>query len=305
MRQISVSVVIPTVGRIRQIYDCVNSILKQSLVPNEIIIIDSSKDGNLDSYLRTKFPVSRTEIKYIPFMASLTAARNMGVQKSKGDIVFFFDDDVILDKNYIKEVIKIFAEDESVEIGGVMGDVVNIKTNPRSLNEVLRGLVRKRFYLSYYGNGSFKPSGSATWVQGENRITKTKFLSGCMMAYRRRVLNKFKFDEELGKLSGYCFMEDIDFSYRVSRKYALVYTPYAKLEHHPSRSRKAEYDPVVRKRQKVFNHFYLFKKNMPKHFSNVFAFTVSLFGLLILTIFQKNPKEVVGWFEGIIDIISS
>jgi len=300
MKEPVISVVIATKERINNVLKCVRSILNQIFPPHEIIIIDSSKNTDLNSALKTNFPKEEAKIKYIHFDACLTAARNKGVQSSSGDLIFFFDDDVILEKNYIKEVVKVFMNDKDGKIGGVMGQITNVcREDQKNWRGVLSLNLRRLFYLTRHGDGKMLPSGLPTYVHGEKKTMKVECLSGCMMAYRRNVFDTFMFDEQLGKLSGYCYMEDVDFSYRVSRRYVLMYTPFAKLEHNPPE--ESTTNSMSRKKQFVFNHFYLFKKNMPKHLSNVFAFCLSTFGLLLLTLLRRTPKETVGVLQGIID----
>jgi len=270
--------------------------LKQSLLPDEIIIVDSSERRFLYSFLKAKFPLSISKIKVIRSRVSNNAARNMGIQQSSGDIVFFFDDDVTLHRDYVKEVANVFVDDKEGKIGGVMGNIVNRERLVNSLgNKLLRF-----FFLAHFGSGKYLPSGFPTWVYGEKKVLRTEFLIGCAAAFRKKVVREFGFDEKLGKLSGYCYLDDVDFSYRVSRKYTLVYTPSAQLEHHLSKTTRV--DPFMKKRQWVVNHFYLFKKNMPKNLSNVFAFTFSIFGLVIMTWLEKDLKATIGLFRGIIDM---
>lgn len=299
MTHLSISVIIATKGRLSRVCACINSILKQTLLPQQIIIVDSSKSTILNSILKTNFSIAYPKIKYIHSDVCLTAARNLGVKHTTGDIVFFFDDDVILDKDYIKEVIKVFRNDTDGSIAGVMGKITNIRTRMNTLNTTFRRL----FFLGYFGNGRLTPSGIATSVQHMNKNAKTSCLSGCGMVYRRKVFREFSFDENLGKHSGYCYREDVDFSYRVSRKYVLVYTPFAKLQHLEVKTARA--NPILIKRQQIFNFHYLFKKNMPKHLTNFVAFCLSVIGILLLSIAQKNARETAGILRGVLDIISN
>jgi GT2 family glycosyltransferase len=208
--------------------------------------------------------------------------------------VFFFDDDIVLDRDYIKEVVNVFSIDREGKIGGVMGNILNL---PRDLTS-LTALVRRLFFLDHFGDGKFLTSGLPTYVHGQGKVIGIEFLSGCMSAYNRKVLEEFAFDENLGRLGGYCYLEDADMSYRVSRKYTLMYTPLARLEHCPSE--KARFDVTLKTKQLVLNHRYLFNKNMPKRMSTMFAFGLSLFGiLLVYGIFSKNGKGLVGFFEGL------
>ena len=53
-------------------------------------------------------------------------------------------------------------------------------------------------------------------------IKEVELCSGGNTSYLREVFEEFFFDEEF---DGYAPMEDIDFSYRVSRKYKLIVDP--------------------------------------------------------------------------------
>jgi len=290
---VRISVLIPTKDRISDICQCLDSIARQSLLPHEVIIIDSSEKAYLDSVLKEKIPAIMPLVKLVYVKASLSEARNIGVRRSSGDILFFFDDDVVLDTDYIKQVMNVFTNDREGRIGGVMGDIINVNRDLTSLASVMRRL----FFWDHFGDGKFLPSGLPTYVHGHEKITQTEFLSGCMSAYRRKVMKEFAFDENLGRLSGYCYLEDADMSYRVSRKYTLIYTPLAKLEHHPSTKSRVDRCNVTK--QLVFNHFYLFKKNMPKRLSTVFSFYLSLFGYFFFTgLFQGSAQGIIGWFNG-------
>lgn len=290
-----ISIIIPTKDRTFEICQCIDSILKQSLLPHEIIIVDSSEETYLDSVLEEKIPAIMPLVKLLHVKASASEARNIGVRHSTGDILFFFDDDVILDRDYIRQVMNVFTNDEEGNIGGVMGNIINVRRDLTSIASVMRRL----FFWDHFGNGKFLPSGLPTYVHGHGKAMQTEFLSGCMSAYRRKVIEEFVFDENLGRLSGYTYLEDADLSYRVSRKYTLVYTPLAKLDHHPSA--KGRIDRCNLTKLLVFNHFYLFKKNMPKRLSTVFPFYLSLFGYFFFTgLFQGSAEGIIGWFKGLV-----
>lgn len=295
----SISVIIPTKDRIDVLLKCIDSITNQSYLPDEIIIIDSSKTSVLKSILNQKFGEKETpRIKHIHSEVCLAASRNLGIKHSSGDIIFFFDDDVILDKNYIKEIMGIFLQDEKGEIAGITGDITNAKRDTKSWRAILQYFL----CLGTSGDGKFRRSGYPTFPHGINRKLKVEFLSGCDSVYRRKIFNEFKFDEKLGKLGGYSYNEDVDFSYRVSKKYTLIYTPYAKLEHYPTQKKSGLKDFDIKK-QLVSNHFYLFKKNIKKSFLNMIAFMISIYGILITTvIFERSFYSIMGCLQGLITV---
>jgi glycosyltransferase involved in cell wall biosynthesis len=86
----SVSVIIPTYNGGKYILDAVNSVLRQTHAPLEIIVVD---DGSREDILQVLSPVSR-HITYIrQDNAGPAAARNRGIRAAKGEFIAFLDDD--------------------------------------------------------------------------------------------------------------------------------------------------------------------------------------------------------------------
>jgi len=121
-----ISVVICTKNRVQELMRRLKSLIAQSFPPDEVIIVDASDTE--DAYLKIKeeFPKD-SRFKYLHTKPALTYQRNVGVGNSSGDIIFFFDDDTVLDKDFIKEITKVFESDPAEKIGGVMGNNVNEK----------------------------------------------------------------------------------------------------------------------------------------------------------------------------------
>lgn len=298
-----VSVILCTKNRLEDLTKCIESISIQSHIPHEIIIVDSSETNELERILEQIHVSIEIPLRYIHKKASLTQARNIGIKTSKGNIIIFLDDDVILDKYYVKEIVNVFENDEKKRIGGVTGTIINMM-KPENSSFIKRGINSIMYSLRIIfllprnnSNGKFLPSGHPTGVFVKNKIVEREHLSGANMAFRREVLNKFKFDENL---QGYCFMEDCDISYRVSRKYKTVLTPNAKLIHNLSPvARDKEYN---RMKMVIENHYYLFKKNFPQDFMHKFAFWWSVIGLFVMEATGRNKEGLRGLINGIIYI---
>ena len=305
-----ISVVIPTKNRFHDIIKCIESILVQTLLPDEIVIVDSSDTQELNRKVKHQFS-EKIKIIYIHTKPGLTYQKNVGVEASSGDVIFFLDDDVILDRDFVKKIINIFEKDKEQKIGGVCGDVITIKNQNHSIiHSILATIYRpigitlaNIFFLCKQGNGKFRLSGSSTWLYGTNKIANVECLPGGATAYRREVLNEFKFDENL---HGYCYMEDADFSYRVSRKYINVYTPYARVIHKVSPIDKGSQYP--RAKMMIENHYYLFKKNIPQIFKHKFAFYMLIIGLFVMellgmVVHLRNADRLRGLKDGLLNII--
>jgi glycosyltransferase involved in cell wall biosynthesis len=105
-----VSVVIPTYNEERDIADCINSLLKQSYKPIEIIIVDDgSKDKTREIVKKFKcVKLIKGEHKGPGF------SRNKGAKKAKGKILSFVDADMTFDKDYIKHLVTPIIEGKSI-----------------------------------------------------------------------------------------------------------------------------------------------------------------------------------------------
>ena len=91
--KISLSAIICTKDRCNEVLLCVNSILTQTIQPEEIVIIDSSENEILEIRLKDLLKDKPIELSYLNFDANLTKARNMGIEISKNKIITFLDDD--------------------------------------------------------------------------------------------------------------------------------------------------------------------------------------------------------------------
>jgi GT2 family glycosyltransferase len=274
-----ISVIIPTKNRTQDVIRCLQSISIQTVLPDEVVIVDSSGTAELKYEL---YVFHNLNINYIHTTNSgLTYQRNIGIKASSGDTIVFSDDDLIWDKNYLKEIMRVFYEYPVEKIGGVTGNIIWKK---RMKNFLAFGLhvFAIIFFLPRYGSGCFQVSGMPTITRKDvDKITKCEFLYGGSMSFRKEVIGEFMLDE---RLPGYSWGEDDDIAYRVSRKYQNFYTPYAKVVHNGSVStRGSKYDAM---KTVIENHHYLFKKNFPQDFKHKFAFWWSVAGLFILEGFK-------------------
>jgi hypothetical protein len=160
----------------------------------------------------------------------------------------------------------------------------------------LHHVIARIFLLPSLGDGKFKASGAPTFLHDAHEIRNVEFLSGCNMAFRRKIFDNFMFDES------YFFTDDEDFSYRVSRRYQNVYTPYAKLVHNlsPTGSASARLTHTyLRTKKTVQSRYYLLKKNYPRTLKNTLAFWWSVVGYFLQAIMTMNSGNIKGVISGI------
>lgn len=185
LNSLSVSVVICTKNRHDDIVQCIDSLLDQTYAVNEIVVVDSSDDNGLEKIL-DKY-ISYFVIKYIYVDAILTKARNIGIDNSSSNLVMFLDDDTILDKFYVHNIVSIFNDSHGIAIGGVSGKIIQEDNPPASglrkslsyYRAKLLKLFSTVFFMFRYHDGIFRLSGVQTFVDYKvDKITKAEGLSG-------------------------------------------------------------------------------------------------------------------------------
>ncbi len=300
-----ISVIIPTKDRPQDLARCLDSILNQTLLPDEIVVVDASDSQELNSNTVARVN-EKVKTIYLHTAAGVNYQRNIGIEASSGDILFFFDDDVALEKDFINEIVKIFDRDQEGKVAGVCGDIITPEIKSRHgwlVNSMLAAyyaltkVIAIVFLLSKVGSGKFRASGFPTYVYGASEVKTVECLPTGLTAYRKEIFAEFKFDENIR------YMTDDDFSYRVSRKYENIFTPYAKLTHYWSPAGRAS----SYQRRKVFieNSYYLFKKNLPQTFKHKLAFYWALIGLCLSAILRTIVARDIEVLKGLIAGLAS
>ena len=108
-----VSVIIPVYKTEKYLKNSVNSILTQSYVDLDVIIVD---DGSPDSCPIICDELKRMDSRITVIHKSnggLSSARNAGIENIKGKYVIFLDSDDILDQTAIEDMVKIAEDEES------------------------------------------------------------------------------------------------------------------------------------------------------------------------------------------------
>jgi glycosyltransferase involved in cell wall biosynthesis len=275
---VQVSVIIPTYNRVKDLDECLDSIIIQTTLPKEIIMVDDSDDDeitNLVDYRRNEFKAKDVFMNYIrnEKEKSLTIARNSGIENAAGDIILFLDSDVILDKDYIKEILKIYKE--NFEAMGVQGFICNIKKGMK-----VRHVFNRLFYLGFNEKNGCRVLSSfySTYPPSVDRVISCEWLSGANHSFRRDVLEEFKYDENLKKYSS---GEDVDISYRIFKRYpdSLFMAPYARLIHKVSQEARLPKKELVYM-DEIYN-LYLFHKNIDQNLKNRVIYLWSRIGKMI------------------------
>ncbi|MGH2807862.1 MAG: glycosyltransferase family 2 protein, partial [Actinomycetota bacterium] len=269
--------IIATRNRPDELLTSVESIVRQTVLPEELCIVDSSDETPVRAKVEELCSeVGLTLDYHHPAPRGLTIQRNIGIERTEGDPVFFVDDDVFLEPNCHEEILEEYQR-WGDELGGVRATPKNPARPP-----LISILWRKLF-----GIGGWWPEASGKmragfWVEGISiaaGVRKIEYMTGWFMSFKRPIVEEFKFDEEL---SGYAHKEDVDYTYRVSREYVLLQTPKAICDHFQTVTSRLPSHQLMR--MNLGNQFYLHRKNMPQDFRHKLALWWGIVGLFILNI---------------------
>jgi glycosyltransferase involved in cell wall biosynthesis len=201
-----VSVIVVTLNRRRQLEKCLNSLLNLDYPTArfEVIVVDGgSDDGTIDmvcrKFQRVKLVVERRK--------GIVYARNTGWKHAKGTIVAYTDDDCVVDRFWLRNLISGFTLPEIKGAGGPLL-YLNPELNPQ------------RFQGTPVGPFSLGDT-RRLLMRHENLITAN-------LAVRSEVFAKVRFLESLV----YNDSEDADFCRSlIEAGYKLLYIPNAKVYH--------------------------------------------------------------------------
>ena len=207
------SVVIATYNRCSNLEDCIQSLLRMNEKPLEIIVVDSSSTDNT-SKLAKIYPVRYVSIPE----KNRQRARNIGLSQSKGDVVAFIDDDVVVDENWSTNILTSYTHSN---IGGVGGRVIPYGAAASHFAKTKKNETGK-IYADGLILGNFDVI-LPTSIEVDH-------LPGCNMSFRKDpLLQVGGFDENF---MGNGFRDDTDVSLRIKRAgYKLVYQPKALVWH--------------------------------------------------------------------------
>lgn len=165
----NVSVIIVTYNRKFECEKSITSLISQSCLPMEIIVID---DGSSKPF---EFNHPLVKVFRNPFELGLSASRNIGVKLCRGDIIAFIDDDAIADDDWVKNIRHAVQEYDADIVGGPV--------LPLFLSKVPEWFDIKQF-------------GACIGINQKDII-------GCNIAIKRSVFEKIGyFNENLGRKYG-------------------------------------------------------------------------------------------------------
>jgi glycosyltransferase involved in cell wall biosynthesis len=114
------SVIIPTLNQSRKLHQCLDRLSCLLFDPRmfEVLIVDNgSSDDTKDVSLSFEEKIKNLRYLYCA-EPGLMAARHMGCDEAKGDILCYLDDDSLVTKEWLQGMAESFSRDDVVIAGG-------------------------------------------------------------------------------------------------------------------------------------------------------------------------------------------
>ena len=298
-RMLSSSLLIITKDRQEDLGRALDSVLEQTRPLDQMVVVDSGKDAT-EGVVQRFAERFKGETKYVRSEPGVVWQRLVGIPECTKDVVFMFDNDTILAPTCIKEMMAVYETPGNEDVLGVAPQVESNRP-PGVLNTVFRWIF---MHSRQNGSGRVLPSGfgSFSWYSGKEEIHEIDCISGCCQSYRRSVFEQFSYDDYFCDM---VYLDDIDFSYRVSKRGRILCTPRAHLRHVEAPSVRPKKGRMAY--MQVVNHYYFFKKNMPQDLYHWLCFWWSDLGVCLARtakgIVSVNPSMITGLVRGHLDLL--
>jgi GT2 family glycosyltransferase len=199
-----VSIIVPTYQREKLLCETIGYLLAQDYTNREVLIVDqsSSHDPETARYLDS----IAGQIRHFQLaQPNLPAARNFGIRQSKGELIVFLDDDMVIGTDLISQLIETFSPPE---VWGATGFVLSPgESDPGKYGPYMR-------FVS-----------DITEFKERKRIRIRGFI-GCLMSFRRQLFEKIGYFDEWIGTQLMAAGEDFEFCQRaVVRGYGLFLNP--------------------------------------------------------------------------------
>lgn len=265
-----VSIIFPNYNGGKEPIECLNSIRQLNYPKDklEVVVIDNNSSDGSDIKIEMEFP----KVILIRNKTNLGFAKavNQGIKKSSGDFVFIGNNDLVFEKNSIRNLIFFSLKENNI---GIAGGILVSKQD------------RKKIISSFQ---------TFNYITGRVKMNKIKIIKpcsvqwvqGCAMLIPRSIIRKVGiFDEGFEK----AYFEDLDICKRVQMSgFKTMLYPSAIFYHHQSYT----LDNVVEKKFKWYNWHKNKIRFVLKHASFFQITTILTFealSSLFQTIFKSQP----------------
>ncbi len=120
------SVIVVSYNRASLLSHCIDKLLDQSVEGYEVIVVD---DGSTDATKELMGKVDDVNFIYLRNRRKMgqPTSRNIGIKKASGEVIIFVDSDVLVDKDFIKDHLKLHQRNNRLIVQGMVRHIKNLR----------------------------------------------------------------------------------------------------------------------------------------------------------------------------------
>lgn len=177
--------------------NCFSSLKRLNYSDFDVVMVDDCSTDDSVAFVAKKFPW----VKILQNTKNMGAcvSFNRAVKRTVAELIAKIDNDVKVDRNWLREMVETIESDPQV---GVVGSKI-LNYDGKSVQEFGSSMDRMGYFMSYLG------------LEGETRelpkVRKVFYVSGCSMLFKKKVFEEAgMFDEKF-----YIYKDDLDLCWRM------------------------------------------------------------------------------------------
>ena len=204
------------IDRYPDLLEAIESLAAQSYADLELIVVVDGDRTLYEQIMKDNIHVDKVLLNETNIGLSLS--RNRGLDAASGEVIVFFDDDAVADKNWIKELVRMYEEYDAIAAGG--------KLVPLWIDEKMDFLPEEYYWLI-----------GATHKGFPEEISEVRNTFGSNISFRADILRLLGgFESELGldaSKRGAFQGEEAELCIRMKQRFGkgVMYNPDAIVEH--------------------------------------------------------------------------
>jgi cellulose synthase/poly-beta-1,6-N-acetylglucosamine synthase-like glycosyltransferase len=220
-RSLTITVLVPTFRRSKELDRCLQSLAAQERLPDEVVVVVREPDQETQRVLQDR-PTGELGLRHVTVSApGVVAALTVGLNSVRTDLVAITDDDVIAPRDWLTRVERHFRDDATV---GAVGGRDWVHAGDGVLDGARREVGKVRWYGRVIGNHHL----------GVGDPRPVDVLKGANMSFRTRALDETRPDKSLKGQGAQVHFELGLCLALARRKWKILYDPSLAVHHYPA-----------------------------------------------------------------------
>ncbi|MBN2982931.1 MULTISPECIES: glycosyltransferase family 2 protein [Cohnella] len=189
------SIIIPTYNQLALLKECIRSIMDNTNVPYEIIVVDNASADGTAAYLRSLG--GQVRFRALDANRGFAGAINVGLMMAKGSTLLLLNNDTLVTERWLDNMLACLNSDERI---GMVGPVSNCVSGDQQIT------------VPYDHIGDMPRFAAAFNRSDASRWRRTDRLVGFCLLFRRELFEQIGYFDEGFELGNF---EDDDYGIRV------------------------------------------------------------------------------------------